>query len=291
MTIRQYIEQRALSDQALAKLVRAIKDLEARMALAASTTIAGFDTQGSDPRTATVIANAANMQGALDVINAMKAELAGDPWIDAVSDYLESLDDTADRVIEYTQTLGDPDPAVAFALRRQYKVLIADLLTNPSTYNAALWVPAYQSISASVASEAQISQVVTSVNELVKGDSERLGKIENAVGQPVSDAQAVHERATTQALAKQLDIQFYFYQGSEIDTTRDFCAQRRDHAWHVKEIEEWASLDWQGKRPETTKGNIFELLGGYNCRHIAVPISMRNVPASDLARMRAKGLI
>ena len=50
-------------------------------------------------------------------------------------------------------------------------------------------------------------------------------------------------------------------------------------------------LEWAGKKPETNRGNILELLGGYECRHIAVPLAKRDVPAADLQRMKAKGYI
>lgn len=286
MNVRQYVEARAKGDAAFAKLIAAIKTLEAAMAKAAADTIAAFDTVGGS-----LVSSDANIEGALRVISAMKAELSGDPWIDAVSDYLESLDDAADRLIEYGEGLGEIDAGPVTAIRRNYKTLLGDLLTSPSTYAATLWIPTYQSVSGAVASEAPVASAIEAVTTLATGDAEELGKVESELSRPVGDARFVQERATTQAIAKQLDVQFYFYQGSEIDTTRQFCADRNDMAWHIKEIESWASLEWSGKKPETNKGNILELLGGYGCRHIAVPIAKRDVPDSDLQRMKSKGYI
>jgi len=286
VNVREYIEARAKSDAAFAKLIAAIKELERRMADRAAETIAGFDTAGG-----VLIASDANIEQSLRVIAAMKGELAGDPWIDAVSDYLESFDETADRLLDYGQTLGEVDPGPVIGIGRNYKSLLADLLTSPSTYAATLWIPAYQSLSGIVASEATVASAINAVTTLAVGDDEVLGKVESEVSRPVGDAQSVHERATTQAIAKQLDIQFYLYQGSAIDTTREFCRERRDKVWHIKEIEGWASLEWSGKKPETNRGNILELLGGYECRHIAVPLAKRDVPAADLQRMKAKGYI
>lgn len=61
--------------------------------------------------------------------------------------------------------------------------------------------------------------------------------------------------------------------------------------WHEQEIRGWASEEWAGKRPETNSSNIFDLLGGYNCQHILVPLAKRDVPEADLERMRRKGLL
>lgn len=256
------------------------------MAEAASAVVADMDTSGGR-----IISNSANIAAAFDAIDAMKAQLWQDEWTDAVADYLESLDDTTDRVISYAATLGTADVAAAGLLRRQYKSLVADMLTNPSTLAAGLFIPAYQSISASVASGGTAAATIAAAKDLITGTDEREGGIQRAVAQPVSDVQAVHERATTQAATGKIEKEFYLYQGSEIDTTRPFCAERRNKVWHKREIEDWARLDWAGKMPETNRSNIFDLLGGYNCRHILLPLARRDVPQADWQRMKSKGLV
>lgn len=286
MTVEEYVKSRSKSDAAFAALILAIQELERRMAKAAATAIASLDSTGG-----VLVKSDANINGALRVIDAMKAELAGDPWFDAVSDYLESLDDRAERIIKYGNTLGDIDDGPIKTIGRNYKMLLGDLLTSPNTHASTLWIPTYQSVSGAVASEATAASAIEAVSTLAIGDDDTLGRIESELSRPVGDARMVQERTSTQVIAQQLDVQFYFYQGSEIDTTREFCANRNDKAWHIKEIESWASLDWDGKKPETNKGNILELLGGYGCRHIAVPIAKRDVPAVDLERMRSKGYI
>lgn len=287
MNVREYIEARAASDAAYKRLLDAIKALEERMARRAAEAIAGLDTSGGR-----IVGSADNVAAALGVVREMQAELGADPWADAVADYLESIDATTDRVFRYAATLGTVDEAASVALRRQYKALLADMLTSPGTYAADLWVPAYQSVASAIASEATPAQAIEGVEALaLGGEDQTIGAVERIVAQPVSDATAIHERATTQEVARQLNVKFYLYQGSEIDTTRPFCAERRGKVWHEAEIRGWASEQWAGKRPETNAGNIFDLLGGYNCRHILVPLAKRDVPEADLARMRRKGLV
>lgn len=287
MNVEEYVKARAKSDAAFAALILAIQELERRMAKAAATAIGSLDTTGG------VLVNSdANINGALRVIDAMKAELAGDPWFNAVSDYLESLDETAERIIKYGVKLGDIDEAPIRGITRNYKMLLGDLLTDANTHASTLWIPTYQTVTGAITGpDGTVASAVEAVTTLTTGDDDTLGRIESELSRPVGDARMVQERASTQVIAQQLDVQFYFYQGSEIDTTREFCADRNDKAWHIKEIESWASLDWDGKKPETNKGNIIELLGGYECRHVMLPIAKRDVPAVDLERMRSKGYI
>lgn len=88
---------------------------------------------------------------------------------------------------------------------------------------------------------------------------------------------------------------FYYYQGSCIDTTRPFCRALSGKAWHRQELAEFAlagmNKPWKGMRKGTNPTTILLFVGGYGCRHILVPISKRDVPTIDLERMRSKGLI
>jgi hypothetical protein len=85
--------------------------------------------------------------------------------------------------------------------------------------------------------------------------------------------------------------EFFLYQGRPIDTTRPFCRARAGKYWHRREIESWADEEWSGKTKGTTTATIFNYLGGYNCRHVLVPVRQDVVPASDLERMRKAGYI
>jgi hypothetical protein len=71
-----------------------------------------------------------------------------------------------------------------------------------------------------------------------------------------------------------------------MDKTRPFCEERVGNFYHQKEIESWANIDWQGKRPGTTSSSIFIYCGGYNCRHSLIPVSETLVPKIDLDRMK-----
>lgn len=63
--------------------------------------------------------------------------------------------------------------------------------------------------------------------------------------------------------------QRYEYVGGIIAESRDFCKQMDGSILTETEIRDiWASEEWQGKEP----GDPFVVRGGYNCRHMWVPV-------------------
>jgi hypothetical protein len=78
----------------------------------------------------------------------------------------------------------------------------------------------------------------------------------------------VFSREYNQVVSDDLNLQFYTYVGTRIDTSRPFCDARAGRFFKKSEVENWANLgNWQGRMPGTTKTTIFSLAGGFNCRH------------------------
>jgi vacuolar-type H+-ATPase subunit H len=77
----------------------------------------------------------------------------------------------------------------------------------------------------------------------------------------------------TLGIAEDLDLQHYYYRGTKIATSRQFCNYRAGKYFTKKEIQDWANLNWAGKNPATNKDNIFTLRGGFSCRHQFIPVS------------------
>ena len=74
-------------------------------------------------------------------------------------------------------------------------------------------------------------------------------------------------------ISEDLKIQYYYYAGSKMKTSRQFCISRYGKVFTKKEVQEWVSLEWSGKIVGTDKNSIFWFRGGYNCRHTLRPIS------------------
>jgi hypothetical protein len=79
------------------------------------------------------------------------------------------------------------------------------------------------------------------------------------------DSFNIFNRNYSQIISNDLDVQYFEYFGQVIKDTRPFCMERVGKTFSKAEIESWASLDWQGKNPNTDKSTIFTYCGGYNC--------------------------
>lgn len=64
-------------------------------------------------------------------------------------------------------------------------------------------------------------------------------------------------------------IDRFKYVGGVISTSRDFCRSHTGKTYTLAQINRiWRSQSWGGKAP----GNPFIVRGGYNCRHMFVPV-------------------
>lgn len=126
---------------------------------------------------------------------------------------------------------------------------------------------------ASVIQGQTIPQTMTAIKELI--DS---GLLPNAAKRITVDGLVTFSREYVGALTKDFDSEWYLYEGPLRATSRSFCESRAGKYWRKKEVESWASLDWQGKKPGTTKQTIFSLAGGWNCYHILFPVPEEAVP-------------
>ena len=125
------------------------------------------------------------------------------------------------------------------------------------------------------------------------GDKVLRGYLENYHWQKriTRDSLYSFNRNYQQVVSADLGIIWYRYTGGLVEESRDCCRDRVKGYFTRKEIESWSKLSWQGKARGTDKTNIFELLGGYQCRHALVPVSERLVPKKWIDRAREKGYL
>ena len=114
--------------------------------------------------------------------------------------------------------------------------------------------------------------------------SDLTGKLLQYSKQIAYDSIATADRAYTSAVAEDLGNDWFYYAGGLLKTSREFCIERHNQYYHFKEVESWAGLNWDGKMENTTPQNIWENLGGYNCNHAIIPVSIDQVPKSVLKR-------
>lgn len=72
--------------------------------------------------------------------------------------------------------------------------------------------------------------------------------------------------------------EYYYYAGTIIKTSREFCRQRAGKVWPAKEVKSWEALDWAGKKP----GPIKIVRGGWNCKHSLIAVTKTWAAANGL---------
>lgn len=149
-------------------------------------------------------------------------------------------------------------------------------------------LPLSQILNRNVNSGGSFSGMLEQVKDFIKGNPEVDGRLLRHVRTITKDVLFNYSRTYQQAVASDLELEFYQYVGGIIDTTRPFCGERAGLFFHHKEIEEWADQDWSGKRSDTTKSSIFLYAGGHGCLHQIIPVSIVVVPVEVVQRAIAK---
>lgn len=141
------------------------------------------------------------------------------------------------------------------------------------------------------------------LQQQVVGANGELGVLSRYAKQEASDLFSVAERNYTTVIAKEFGIEFFYYAGGEMDTTRCFCDYRHGQTFHKKEIEAWGDgkttvgglpscgFPWQGMAQGTNDKTIFSLLGGYNCRHSLIPRGIDETPTDVIQRAVNEGYV
>jgi hypothetical protein len=112
------------------------------------------------------------------------------------------------------------------------------------------------------------------LKEFIQGTEGEKAFLNRYIRQTVSDSVMTFSREYDNTISADLNLQFYFYAGTLISDSRQFCRARAGRYFKKSEVENWATLkDWDGKKAGTTKTTIFSYCGGWGCRHQLHPIT------------------
>ncbi|MES2592398.1 MAG: hypothetical protein V4608_10965 [Bacteroidota bacterium] len=154
----------------------------------------------------------------------------------------------------------------------------------------------------SVVNGASFKETLSSITEFVKGNEKVDSRILKYAKQITNDSFAIADRSYTSLVSEALGTEWFYFSGSEVNTTRCFCQQRVGNYYHYLEIESWGNGEnlgecnignglWAGEIPGTNSATIYSYLGGYNCMHSLMPVSIDIVPESDIQRAKQLGFI
>ena len=97
---------------------------------------------------------------------------------------------------------------------------------------------------------------------LVEGNPDTLGAFEKHQRTFANDLYSQIDRATAKTIATDLGFVFAIYEGSLIETSREFCIEHAGKIYHIDEIKAF-----KPKKGIPPNYNPFTSLGGYNCLH------------------------
>ncbi len=120
------------------------------------------------------------------------------------------------------------------------------------------------------------------LRQFIKGTDSQKAYLERYVSQTTNDAVMVFSREYNAVVSDDLNLQYYAYVGTRIDTSRQFCDARAGRYFKKSTVESWASLgNWDGRMKGTTKTTIFSYCGGYNCRHELYAVTKSQYTAAE----------
>lgn len=286
MTFLEFLKGQAEADAGVLKLLEEMASLQGRTATRIGTILADLDIRDGN-----LVPSEANIAKLSQVMADIESDFVDPQWRDAVREYVKTFDVLDANTTAWVGQIGSIDKGLMKALRTQYKQISAEYLLNAQSFSQTLLNPIAQEVGAYIATGSRYSDLVKAVSQIVTGGDTSDGAILGNARTAVNDLVSVYERTATNIAAEQVGAVFFLYQGRPIKSTRPFCRERANKYYHKEEIASWASEDWQGKTEGTNSTTIFSYLGGYNCRHVLVPVRQSEVAADDLARMRQKGLI
>jgi len=120
-------------------------------------------------------------------------------------------------------------------------------------------------IRTAISSNSKVSDLNTLITEQIKGKEDKFGIVQSFHYKNGGyDSFQNYSRTLDEAFSKSLNLNYAIYAGGKIKTTREFCLSRSGKVFNRETIEEWNTLEWQGK---IEGGNVLIDAGGYNCRH------------------------
>jgi hypothetical protein len=221
---------------------------------------------------------------------------------------INSIDDVLKETIfndEYSEALTSyfVELGVGFEDKDLYKLTMrasqknAITLLGEDAFSQQLIVPITQTLQESINSSVSFLETMETLRVFIEGNEDVEGKMESYVKRISYDAFSSSDRSYTNVISNDLGLEFFRYQGGEVEDTREFCEERKGKYFHKKEIEGWGKGDkccglswpdsqgkWQGRNVATNSATIFTFAGGYNCKHSIIPVSVKSVPKNVIER-------
>jgi hypothetical protein len=125
----------------------------------------------------------------------------------------------------------------------------------------------------SIVTQRRYKDFQNGLKTVVKGGKDTAGTFERYYRQYAYDTYNQAHEVVNTAISEDLELNYFIYQGSIIDTTRDFCRKKVGKVFHRRDAQKWRTdPDLIDKKTAATYNPLIER-GRYNCRHFLQWIS------------------
>lgn len=250
-----------------------------------------------------IVASRENLAKITGIVENLKRAFLNKDYVDAIKAFAAEIATQAqlnNSILE--KTIGSFSDTEMFKAAVQNSQRNALMLLDENAITSRFLQPITEILSNATVQSVSFQEAVKTLQNNMIGENAKFSKYAKTY---VKDAFSIADRQYNDLISRENEIEFYRYDGNKIATTRYFCCVRYGNIYHRKEIESWgnkeslwnntadsgkcAKLKGGGRNPDTNKSTIFSYLGGFNCRHVLIPIATDYVPESVKAEAKAKG--
>lgn len=250
-----------------------------------------------------IVASRENLAKITGIVENLKRAFLNKDYVDAIKAFAAEIATQAqlnNSILE--KTIGSFSDTEMFKAAVQNSQRNALMLLDENAITSRFLQPITEILSNATVQSVSFQEAVKTLQNNMIGENAKFSKYAKTY---VKDAFSIADRQYNDLISRENEIEFYRYDGNKIATTRYFCCVRYGNIYHRKEIESWgnkeslwnntadsgkcAKLKGGGRNPDTNKSTIFSYLGGFNCRHVLIPIATDYVPESIKAEAKAKG--
>jgi len=218
-----------------------------------------------------------------------KRALSESKYYDYVKNYLGNFDKIADLNQKAAQIIvGQTIKASTVNAFKKIEIdRIAKNLVKPDGVQANIVDDIQRLLFKHVTTGISYEDASVEIVNLVQGVNGKQGLVERYSSQIARDSINRYNGTINNVLQAEFELDGFRYVGSLIETSREACNHlvegsgpmqqfMRDGAYRIADLPEIIELlkNMSGWNPETTPTNFFELRGGFNCRHEAIPIKL-----------------
>lgn len=246
-------------------------------------------------------ASADNIRKLSSLTSGLKDELFGSDYVDIVSSFTKEFAEQKiinDKIFDksFPDKFTGSELAEELVLKSQEDALQA-LLGSP--LDTEFITPLDKYLSESISAGAEWKDTVQGIRDFVEGNEDVDGRLLQYSKGIAHDAFAYSDRGYTNAVADELESEWFLWSGAIIPTSRCVCIKWHQQYFHYKELEafgrgenlgECKSGDlWDGAEKGTNEKTIFIYAGGHGCNHSILPVSVFSVPRETIDRNLANG--